>query len=1034
MSDAEFETDGDNSMSLDGEDENMFEDENESQEQDLEGFIDYSMDEDEGNSVASHRLHSSILSRQSGGSLSHAIAERRNKGSKHLTATPRNADTNSQRSHSQRFGDTPDMRSQRSGNSSSNIGSQSGRQKHKTPTSRNKSNGSVSSKTNNRMDDGDTLSQMSASDMTPTMHRQRSSAHNPKRRLVSTSTPDQRSVRSFGSGNATRPPAKKRTKRKEVGNERLGVEDYATAQLRSLEAQMHSALGNDAADHRIGGTGAIRQANGDQPMRPPARQRAAAPPTGGAFGAAVDGGGFEDYYAEDNPPVLGAITMMTEAETAAALHVMESMYLQWTQLNAADPTQTFNAASALVARAIHDHTRDIAQHHGAVAGDDVDEGYDAVEATLTCDSVNLTKDVLRNKLQINFAELYYRSRLPQEQKEEIRLQKLKTSHAINCYFNMINALVSSKKQSFDDEDTAYQQMLDQSSTKLRKKDMAKFKLILCNELRARGYRRGTLPCTLYCEQMLNGRMTRFWKPVMTFLQFINEISKHIEDHEGFMWITLNERSSHRQIVEHMTVCDDLQLPIVNPKQRLYGFKNGIYDGRTNVFFRYDVPNFASLFPTSVCVYNLFHRSIFPQRGFHPETGVYDKNLYMRYSEETNYEDRPELRPEGHYSFDDVKYLNNFMDAQEWEYRVRQWYCIAIGRSQGPIHDRFQFADMLLGPAGMGKSLALEQIVAMFPPEFQGAVMVNAEPVFGQSDFLDDMGRPLKHIAFCPDMDKVIAIDYNVLNTQVSAEPCVIAVKNKGVRRTDGPWRIPWWIAANGWFKVDSISQGGPLLRRWLIFGVSAQPTGESPTSQGILEAMGSFIKTTSLAWHEFKYRWALRKAAGKQDKYWIMDHVPQYFKDQRNTMAVLMHEMSEMFVSEDWFYQTGLETDILDLETIRYAWRAFKMKDGKAAKDIRVPHGAETREVLSLCFHGLQVRKVRPGDAPVYDSVTKNRVKDFFIRRYRFIADKTELILAVQPKSVATLLADVAADAARQSHSRNSVAAAAGGSHPMNVH
>jgi hypothetical protein len=342
--------------------------------------------------------------------------------------------------------------------------------------------------------------------------------------------------------------------------------------------------------------------------------------------------------------------------------------------------------------------------------------------------------------------------------------------------------------------------------------------------------------------------------------------------------------------------------------------------------------------------------------------------------------------------------------------------------------------MLLGPAGMGKSLALEQIVAMFPPEFQGAIMVNAEKVFGQSDFLDDMGRPLKHIAFCPDMDKVIAIDYNVLNTQVSVEPCVIAVKNKGVRRTDGPWRIPWWIAANGWFEVESISQGGPLLRRWLIFGVTSQPTGESPTSQGILAAMGSFIKVTSLAFHEFKHRWALRRAAGKMDKNWIMDHVPQYFKDQRNDMAVTMHWMSELFVNKEWFEETGLETDVLDLDTIRYAWRAYKMQEGRAAKDITVPARAVAREVLSLCFHGLRIRKVVPDKPPVYDSVTGNRVDAFFIRKYRFKPDKAELILAIQPKSVATLLADVAADAARQSHSRNSVAAAAGGGHPVNVH
>jgi hypothetical protein len=150
--------------------------------------------------------------------------------------------------------------------------------------------------------------------------------------------------------------------------------------------------------------------------------------------------------------------------------------------------------------------------------------------------------------------------------------------------------------------------------------LAKYKQRLIEELGRRQYRRGGIANQFYAQVEIDGFPTRSWKPVMSFIDFVDTVARrHIEGGDGFTLLQF-ESTVRQELVQHFTYCDELQLPTMKPHSRTYSFKNGVFDNIHCRFICYNAPNFASIFPDSMCTVDSFSDHEFPTDGFDPATG------------------------------------------------------------------------------------------------------------------------------------------------------------------------------------------------------------------------------------------------------------------------------------------------------------------------------------------------------------------------------------------------------------------------------
>ena len=307
---------------------------------------------------------------------------------------------------------------------------------------------------------------------------------------------------------------------------------------------------------------------------------------------------------------------------------------------------------------------------------------------------------------------------------------------------------------------------------------------------------------LFQPKIYNGHNTQAYVPFMSIEEFVWRLPDPVSQRREWLQHT-TERSAQRWIVEHLTkVRYESMLPDLVRARDQWSFRNGIYVGHANRFYRYG----ESYADDSDCP---FYTGNISARFFDQE---FDERLLTI----------PASRIE-------TKTVEKIQDSQKWSEDVKGWMWVAFGRLFYDVgqYDDWQFAPYLKGLAGTGKSSLVKMMGKFYDPSMVGTLSNDMETTFGLMSMCD------KDLLLAPEIRPCFKLAQASFQTMVSGEAMTIPVKHQGPKSI-GRWRTPAAFAGNVFpMWVDS---GGSLARRILAF-LFDEPIHPSKSITGLEEKL-----------------------------------------------------------------------------------------------------------------------------------------------------------------------------------------------------
>lgn len=305
--------------------------------------------------------------------------------------------------------------------------------------------------------------------------------------------------------------------------------------------------------------------------------------------------------------------------------------------------------------------------------------------------------------------------------------------------------------------------------------------LLLQECYVKNYRR----CgdDLFAPKIYGGHNTQSYVPLMSIEDFVWRLPDPVSQRREWLEHT-SERSVQRWIVEHLTkVRYESMLPDLVRARDQWSFRNGIYVGHLNRFYRYG----KSYAEDTECP---FHTGAISARYFDED---FDEDLVTM--------------PANRIRTDTVETIQN---SQKWSEDVKGWMWVAFGRLFYDVgqYDDWQFAPYLKGLAGTGKSTLVKMMTKFYDASAVGTLSNDMEETFGLMSLHD------KDLLVAPEIRPNFKLAQAHFQTMVSGETMTVPVKHQ-TPKAIGRWLSPLLLAGNVFpMWIDS---GGSLARRILPF-------------------------------------------------------------------------------------------------------------------------------------------------------------------------------------------------------------------------
>jgi hypothetical protein len=352
--------------------------------------------------------------------------------------------------------------------------------------------------------------------------------------------------------------------------------------------------------------------------------------------------------------------------------------------------------------------------------------------------------------------------------------------------------------------------------------------------------------------------TRAWKQVETIEEMVYKIAQK-ETHFN-LWFNLTSRGgTAREVIKHLSVCNDIQFPEIKKDRHIFSFRNGIFMARvpikggvTSQFIEYGSNEYYKL--DQACTSSKY----------------FDKDFDMF----ENYEDWYDIP---------TPYMQSIMKYQKFDEEVTKWMYVFIGRlcyDTGDL-DQWQVIPFLKGIARSGKSTLVVKVAKKFyESEDVKTLSNNIERKFGLGSIYDGL------MFIAPEVKGDLQLEQAEFQSLVSGEDISVAVKNEKAKSIT--WTTPGILAGNevpGW-KDNS----GSILRRLMTWNFERQVKNADPHLDVKLDAELPHILVKCIK--------AYLEYAAKHSDRDIWTVVPKYFKKVQDQVAMVTNSLRHFLASE----------------------------------------------------------------------------------------------------------------------------------------
>lgn len=371
-----------------------------------------------------------------------------------------------------------------------------------------------------------------------------------------------------------------------------------------------------------------------------------------------------------------------------------------------------------------------------------------------------------------------------------------------------------------------------------------------------------------CKEIMtpDGHSTRAWKQIETIEEMIYKVTQK-ETHFN-LWFDLTSRGgTGKEVVKHLSVCNDIQFPEIQKNRHVFSFRNGIFvarveeeEGITCKFYTYDSEEYRQLDNTVVS-----------SKYFDQEFDLYE-----------NYDDWYDIP---------TPFMRSIMKYQGFDEEVMKWLYVFVGRlcfDLGDL-DGWQIIPFLKGIARSGKSTIVVKVAKKFyEAEDVKTLSNNIERKFGLGSIFDGL------MFIAPEVKGDLQLEQAEFQSMVSGEDISVAIKNEKAKSLT--WKTPGILAGN---EVPSWKDNsGSILRRLMTWNFGRQVKNADPHLDLKLEQEVPAILAKCV-------RGYLEYAAKYADKD-IWEVVPKYFKKVQDQVAMVTNSLRHFLASEKLQYGEDL--------------------------------------------------------------------------------------------------------------------------------
>lgn len=374
-----------------------------------------------------------------------------------------------------------------------------------------------------------------------------------------------------------------------------------------------------------------------------------------------------------------------------------------------------------------------------------------------------------------------------------------------------------------------------------------------------------------CQQFKtpDGHNTRAWMTIMSIQDYVySQAQKEITFD---LWKNLTSRGSgFKDVINHLTNCNDMQFPEITKNRHVWSFKNGIFIGKRFVpdtgvydckFYNYESREFKCLDPTIVsCKY-------------------FDKH-FEDYTETKNWYEIP------------TPYFQSVLDYQGFTEDVCKWVYVMGGRLCFDVNDMdgWQIIPFFKGIARSGKSTLITKVFKKFYENDDVKTLSNnIEKKFGLSSIYNSF------MFIAPEVKGDLSLEQAEFQSIVSGEDVSIAVKHQNAISTQ--WTTPGCLGGN---EVPNWrDNSGSVLRRLLPWNFAKQVKNADPTLEDKLDAeLPAILNKCIRAYLEYSQKYRNKD---------IWNVVPEYFKSVQKQVAMVASTLHNFLESTNVKFGTELK-------------------------------------------------------------------------------------------------------------------------------
>lgn len=392
-------------------------------------------------------------------------------------------------------------------------------------------------------------------------------------------------------------------------------------------------------------------------------------------------------------------------------------------------------------------------------------------------------------------------------------------------------------------------------------------LIYMNDyVAARGFRRYKEKYVFEKIHNKQGHFTYAWRNYDTIQHLIMVATQQHLNFEQWLNATSNA-SNTKKVAEDMSERPDPRFYDLKKDRHIFSFRNSMYiayqkdddyditGGFTHRLYRYGDPNPP---PTDLVAAKYF------------DIDIDDETMEI-------------VRTDGRWEDIQTPNFTHIFETQEFDQEIVRWAYVLLGRMLYDIKelDNWQVVPFFKGRAGTGKSTLLNTFSNAYEKIDVGSLSNNIEKTFGLSQIYGNF------MYMAPEIKRDLKWDQAEFQSTASGETVTVNIKGKTAESVT--WTTPGMWAGNqlpGWN-----DNSGSLSRRFMIFEfLKKVQKGDAKLEDKLNYELPKLIIKCNMAYHE-----AARTLGDKT----LLDNVPQYFRDQADSLKIGTNCLKSFMMSDE---------------------------------------------------------------------------------------------------------------------------------------